>query len=87
MGESLRLTDGQRIRAADRAGLSRVEMARALSGHNDSVPWLAPFQEPGDAWMLDCGKEWVQLREAGAQKVLLGAAARADINRSRYRKH
>lgn len=86
LGENLRLTVGQRHRAADRAGISRTEMERALYGHNGSVPWIGTFDNPGDAWLIDWGQEWFRLSESGAQKILLSAAERAEINRSRYRK-
>ena len=85
MGTTILLTGGQRERAADRAGVSGVELEHALTGHNASVPWLGSFESPGQAWLLDCGGERVRLSESGAQQVLLQAAERADLNRSRYR--
>ena len=85
LGTGILLTEGQRLRAADRAGVSRSELEHALRGHNESVPWLGTFEAPGEAWLLDCGGERVRLSEAGAQQVLLQAAERADQNRSRYR--
>ena len=85
LGKGILLTEGQRERAADRAGVSRAELLHALHGHNESVPWLGTFEAPGEAWLLDCGGERVRLSETGAQQVLLQAAERADQNRGRYR--
>ena len=86
MGVGILLTMEQRLRAADRAGLSRAEMENAFYGHNGSVPWLGTFEAPGEAWLIDCGNERVKLREEGAQRVLLQAAERAEVNRGRYRR-
>lgn len=81
--DAIVLTEGQRYRAADRATVSRRELAQALEGTDKAPPWLAPMAIPG-AWLLDCGNEMVKLSEPGAQQVLLLAAERASVNRKRH---
>lgn len=81
--DMLILTEGQKLQAADRAGVTREELRRALEGYGKAAPWLAQDDAPG-SWLIDCGEERVRLTEPGAQRVLLMAAERAETNRERH---